>query len=125
MSNAYDSVRQLDPRIIMELHGSKPYLLEFTNKQVKRVHKELGVNLLVSAITQDQLRDPEFISKFLLIALEQNQPDVTEDEVDRILTIKQIPYIFNCLIDALDLFYPEIPILPISSPNGGGQQDPQ
>jgi hypothetical protein len=98
---------QLDAATTITLRG-KVYTLELTNYAVKGIYKDTGHNLMALGFSVQQMTDPEMMGSLLFWALQQNHPELTQDEVDKLFTYRHYGYILDRLKDALDLFLPDM-----------------
>lgn len=97
----------VDPGVTVTL-GNKEYTLEFNNRAIKDLLKATGLNILQQGIGKDRLGDPEFLTTFLLIGLKLHHPDCTEEEVDRVFNIRHYAYVVDKLLQAIDMFSPDM-----------------
>jgi hypothetical protein len=99
---------QLDPQVNITLKGKK-YILELNNWAVKGILKQTTVNLMAAGdFGICQMQDPEVMGAILFWALASNQPDLTQDEVDKLYTFRHYPYILEKIKSALELFLPDM-----------------
>lgn len=97
---------QLDPKVPITLKG-RHLLLEFNLGSVKDVFKDCGFNALATAVDKEALEKPEIFQSLIYRALQTHQPDLTEEEVGKLVTFRHFPYIRQCLQDAMDMFLPD------------------
>lgn len=98
---------RLDPKVEISLNG-QTFTLEFNNRALKAILKSRGLNLIRDGLAMDTLSDPEVLSTILCEGLRVSKPDITEDEVDGLISFRKTPYIISRVRLALSLFMPEI-----------------
>lgn len=96
-----------DPKVLIHL-GGKDYFLEYTNRAVKDVMVHLGVNLLKDPFKLEDMQDPERFAKILFLGLRANHPDLTEDSMDDLITVRMWPYMMGCINTATQLFMADL-----------------
>lgn len=103
---------KIDPYVIITLRD-KQFKLEFNLKAMKAILAELDVNLLAGGkIERALLDDPNVISKLVHIGLRQHHPELTEDAVDELVSIKHYYYILEALTEALTAAFPDMTGVP-------------
>jgi len=98
---------KLDPLVPITLKG-KEYILEFNNYAVKGVFKDTGLNIMKAGFGQEQMQDPEVMGAMLYWALKTNCTDFTQDDVDKMYSLRHYSYILERLREAIDLFLPDM-----------------
>lgn len=110
---------KLDPTVPITLKN-KEYTLEFNNRAIKRVLRDTGHNVIKDGIDRDALNDPNLYGSLVLHGLETHHPDLTEDEVDMLVTYRHFFYISSQLLTALSLFMPDVSdVLEAPGPDAG------
>lgn len=107
MTQRVEETWKLDPEVVIHLKG-KEYTLEFTNFAVKEIAKHLQIDLLKSGIPQGSLQDSEILTGLIYYGLQEHHPEITKDQIDRMLSLRHYGYILNRLTEALSLFSPDM-----------------
>lgn len=99
---------QLDPTVNITLKGVN-YALLYDNWAVKELFKRTEINLLDGGINPEiHFRNPQTVSTLLLLGLMVNHPDISEAQVDQLLTFRNLPYILDRIKTAVRLFMPDM-----------------
>jgi hypothetical protein len=107
LSKRLEDLSRLEPYVRIKL-GDRELLLEYTNRSIRNIQKEMGLNLLMDSVGKEQLSNSDTLNTFLLIGLSKHQPDITPDELDDLISFKHIPYIMNRIMEALSLYFPDM-----------------
>jgi hypothetical protein len=108
---------QLDPVTPITLKGQQ-YKIEFNNWTVKEILKDLGVNLLSEPVGFDILKDPEKLGRLLFWALSTNHPELKQEDVDKMFTLKHLLYVRNCIGEAMELYLPDMDDIAVEPEEG-------
>lgn len=114
---------KLDPNVQIQLDG-KGYTLYFTNKSVKDILSDTGLNLLKEMITSADMGDPLVLGSLVFRGLQKKHPELTQEAVDEMLTVRHTLYVQAQVVLALSLFYPDvadIPLLDDTRPEAGSE----
>ena len=98
---------QLDPTVIITLK-SKDYTLELTNFQAKVLYKDQGINLLAATIPAEKFQDLDFLGYMFWLCLQENQPDMTQEQADHLLSFRHRMGIMGAVIQCLTMFHPDL-----------------
>lgn len=98
---------KLDPDVIITLKGKK-YTLEMNNYAVKEVLRDTGVNLMRDGLSRDSMVDPHIVGSILFRSMQLHHPDLTQDDVDKLYTLRHYSYVLDTLRQVVDLFMPDM-----------------
>jgi hypothetical protein len=113
---------KLDPKVDLQLGDSTRVLL-FNNRAIKGILEDTGINLLRDGLTIDHLSDPNILTKILKRGLQAHWPEVSEEGLDDLVSMRHFLYYQTQIFTALSLFYPDIkdlPKLPDAEPEPAG-----
>lgn len=108
-----DTVK-LDPTVPFFL-GGKEYKFVLNNRAAKEVLTATGINLLMSAMTSEDLGKPDVLAVVVLAGLKTNHPELTLEQVDEWITLRHLLYYQTQIAKGLELFYPDLADLPVAS----------
>lgn len=114
---------QLDPVVPIKLgykDNQKDYKLEMNNFAVLGILKDTGYNLLSTGFTVGTMQDPAVLGSMLYWSLKTYHPELTEDEVSKLYTFRQSPYIISMLSRCLAFFAPEKDKTAVEAPTKTG-----
>ena len=116
---------QVDPQVSIKL-GNQEYTLEFNNFAAKGILRDTGLNILTDSIPREKASDPEFIGSLIYWGLTTAQPEMSKDEVDKLIAVRNLLYIRGRVNLALDLATPDMSDVEIEQPQEveGPTQDP-
>lgn len=97
----------LDPHVFISLKGIN-YILEFNNRSAKDVFKDTEFNILNTPLALKETQDATLMGCLLFRGLQTNHPELTQDAVDTLFTLRHFPYILSRLRMALDMFLPDL-----------------
>lgn len=97
---------KLDPKVTLVMDGND-LILEFTNRAVKDVEKELGINLFNGEFTAQHMTNPTMLSRMLYFGLRKHQPELTLEQIDDMFSFRHFGYYMNRLTEALSMFTPD------------------
>jgi hypothetical protein len=89
----------------------KDRILRFTNRAVLDVLKDTGHNMLEGGKISD-LTDPDLLGSLLHRGMQHHWPDVTRESVDEHFAARHLVYYQTKLMEALQLFMPDVSDLP-------------
>jgi len=98
---------KLDPIVTIMLKG-KEYQLEFNNYAVKGILKDTGYNLMSKEPRLAYMHSPEIFGAFLYYGLKTHHPEMTQEEADKLYSLKHYLYVLDRITKAVTLFMPEL-----------------
>jgi hypothetical protein len=105
-SKEVEKTTQLDSVVSITL-DKKEYKLEFTNRAVKGVFDDTGYNILSQVFDRARMQDPKLMGSLLFRGLQKHHPDLTQEGVDDMFSLRHYPYILDRLTDAMDMYVPK------------------
>lgn len=117
---------KLDPKIPLSLDG-REFVLLYTNRAVKGILEDTGINILQSPLGTAEMEDPKVLGSVVFRGLQAKHPDLTSEAVDEMITFRHLMYIQSQVMAALGLFYPDVADLPVLEKDARpevGSEDP-
>lgn len=112
-SERLPGLSKLDPKVEVKL-GGKTWTLHFTNYAIKRVFEDTKHNLM-TGLKEEHLSNPVIFGAVLFRGMEQEHPELTQEVVDRMFSLRHYAYVREKVVEALELFYPDLSDLPVES----------
>jgi len=113
---------QLDPVVTITLKEKK-YTLEFNNWAIKGVLKDTGINMISMGFSADMMSDPMMLGSVFYWAMATHQPEMTQDDTDKLFTYKHYAYVLEKLRICVDLFLPDMSDIEIDMATGRTVED--
>lgn len=99
-------VMALDPKVPFRFMN-QDLQLEMNNVALMGIYKDTGINILGDGFKAIQLDNPEVVGVVLFRALNQNHPDITQEQVNKAINARQYFYIRERIMESLSLFMPK------------------
>ena len=97
----------LDATVIFTMKG-KDYKMEFNNWVAKEFLKDTGIDLVKTGFSREHMVDMGMLTKYVYWLLKSQQPEITEEQVDQMMTLRHQAYIIERVTTALSPFYPDV-----------------
>lgn len=107
LSKRLPKVIKSDPKVKMLL-GDIEVTLEFNNQAALDLLEDTQFNLIADKLTPDVMKDPKLLGCLIHRGIQKNHPDMSLNEVNDKLSLRQFTYYTFTLSDALAAFFPDM-----------------
>lgn len=107
MAKRLPSVSKLDPKVKMNL-GDIEVTIEFDNQAALDLLDDTKFNIIADPLTPDVLKDPKLLGHLIHRGIQKHHPELTLNDVNGKLSIRQFTYYSFTLSAALSGFFPDM-----------------